>query len=155
MMPERGSDAWPDLSGRITDFGHILPVRVYYEDTDFSGIVYHASFLRFIERGRSDYIRLLGIHHHELDQGTDEERVAFAVRHMDIDFLKPARIDDVLDVETRVFAIKGARMVLDQCVMREGQELFRARVTVVAISRDGRPKRMPVALKAAFEVVQS
>ncbi len=155
MMPDQNAGPWPDLAGRKTEFGHVLPVRVYYEDTDFSGIVYHASFLRFIERGRSDYIRLLGIHHHELDEGSEDERVAFAVRHMEIDYLKPARIDDMLEVETRVSSIKGARMILDQRVMCNGEVLFTAMVTVVVISRDGRPRRMPAQLKAAFEADQS
>ncbi|MCT4654576.1 MAG: tol-pal system-associated acyl-CoA thioesterase [Cohaesibacter sp.] len=152
-MPEQKTDepySWPDIAGKITEFGHVLPVRVYYEDTDFSGIVYHASFLRFIERGRSDFIRLLGIHHHELDQGGDEDRVAFAVRKMEIDFLRPARIDDLLQIETRIEALKGARMILDQRVICKDQVLFTAMVTVVIIDRDGRPKRMPDNLRKAF-----
>ena len=75
-------------------------MRVYYEDTDFSGAVYHANYLKFCERGRSDCLRLLGIHHHEM-HGTERRRMGFVVRRMDCDFLRPARIDDVLEVETR------------------------------------------------------
>ena len=150
-MPEHHEEQdWPDLAGRLTDFGHHQMIRVYYEDTDFSGIVYHASYLRFIERGRSDYIRLLGVHHSELDAGIDGERLAMAVRHMDIDFLKSAHIDDILTVETRVGEIKGARMILDQRILRGEELLFTARVTVVVINREGRPRRLPVVMREAF-----
>ena len=150
-MPEqRGRGVWPDLAGRLTDYGHEMAVRVYYEDTDFSGIVYHASFLRFIERGRSDYIRLLGVHHSELDKEGEHERLAFAVRHMDIHYLKPARIDDVLLIETRVDEVKGARMIIDQCIKCGDTILFTARVTVVMINREGRPRRIPERLRDAF-----
>ncbi len=151
-MPDQGTsqDTWPDLAGRLTDFGHEQAIRIYYEDTDFSGIVYHASFLRFIERGRSDFIRLLGVHHHEMDAGDEKDRVAFAVRRMEIDYLKPARIDDLLIVETRVEAIKGARMILDQRVLRDGLLLFKANVVVVIIDRQARPRRMPDSLRRRF-----
>lgn len=154
-MPEQSNQGenWPDLAGRLTEFGHEQAIRVYYEDTDFSGIVYHASFLRFIERGRSDFIRLLGIHHHEMDAGLEGDRVAFAVRHMDIDFLKPARIDDLLIVETRAHTIKGARMVVDQRVLCDGQLLFSAMVTLVIIDRKGRPRRMPETLMRSFQPI--
>ncbi|WP_119309590.1 tol-pal system-associated acyl-CoA thioesterase [Cohaesibacter haloalkalitolerans] len=143
-MPEhRNEGDWPDLAGRLTDYGHQQMIRVYYEDTDFSGIVYHASYLRFIERGRSDYIRLLGVEHSMLDSGDDGERLALAVRHMDINFLRSAHIDDILKVETRVNTIKGARMILDQQILRGEEVLFTACVTVVAINRDGKPRRLP------------
>src|SRR5262245_15194040 len=89
------SEAWPDIAGRIEGGIHLLPIRVYFEDTDFGGVVYHANYLKFCERGRSDYLRLLGIHHHRL------EGLSFVVRHMVCDFLKPARIDELLTVETR------------------------------------------------------
>ena len=150
-MPEHHEEkGWPDLAGRLTPYGHQQMVRVYYEDTDFSGIVYHASYLRFIERGRSDYIRLLGVQHSALDSGEAGERLALAVRHMDINFLKPAHIDDELKIETRVVEVKGARMILDQQVLRGGDLLFTARVTVVVINREGRPRRIPDALRSAF-----
>src|SRR5687768_18530595 len=84
-------EAWPDIAGRIVKGMHVLPVRVYYEDTDFSGAVYHANYLKFCERARSDALRLLGIRHGEL-----EGQLGFVVRHMTCDFLKPARIDDLL-----------------------------------------------------------
>ena len=150
-MPDNHNNAnWPDIAGRLTDFGHQQMVRVYYEDTDFSGIVYHANYLRFIERGRSDYIRLLGVHHSALDSGLDGERLALAVRHMDINFVKSARIDDILTIETRVGEVKGARMILEQQILRDDQILFTARVTVVVINREGRPRRLPESLRSAF-----
>ncbi len=103
------TERWPDLAGRIEGKVHVLPIRVYYEDTDFSGAVYHANYLKFCERARSDCLRLLGIHHSEL-QGT----AGFVVRRMVCDFLKPALIDDLLEVETRFGEFGGARMELNQ-----------------------------------------
>ena len=131
-MPE----AWPDIAGRMEDGVHRLPLRVYFEDTDFSGAVYHANYLKFCERGRSDCLRLIGIHHHRL------ERMGFVVRHMACDFLKPARIDDLLEVETRFRERAGARIELDQKVKRADEPLFRAHVTVALVDASGRPKRL-------------
>jgi acyl-CoA thioester hydrolase len=143
-----GAGDWPDLAGRLTGEGHVLPVRVYYEDTDFSGVVYHAAYLKFAERGRSDFLRLCGIHHAALDAGAHGERLAFAVRRMEIDFLAPARIDDLLEVETRLAEARGARLVLDQRVRRGGDTLFHASVIVAVISSEGRPRRLPKGLAA-------
>lgn len=123
-------------------------MRVYYEDTDFSGVVYHAAYLKFMERGRTELLRLRGVHHHELDSGMHGERLAFAVRHMDIDFLKPARIDDVLEVHTDISEVKGVRMFISQRVMRGDEVLIKARVTAVAISANGKPRRLPKDLVA-------
>jgi len=135
-----------ELSGRLTDAGHSLRVRVYFEDTDFSGVVYHARYLHFLERGRTDYLRLHGIGHRELMAGGFGEPMAFAVRRMEIDFLRPARIDDVLDVETRTALLGGARVVLDQRILCDGAVLVEAKVKVAVISPDGRPRRMPKAV---------
>ena len=151
-MAEGTGKDWPDLAGRLTAFGHCQTVRVYYEDTDFSGVVYHASFLRFIERGRSDYIRLLGVEHSALDEGKDGERLAMAVRHMEIDYLKPARIDDVLSVETRFAEAKGARMIIDQRILKGDEVIFTAKVTVVVMNRQGRPRRLPDMLRKALGI---
>jgi acyl-CoA thioester hydrolase len=143
---------WPDLAGRIerredADV-HVLPVRVYFEDTDFSGLVYHASYVRWIERGRSDFLRLLGVHHHALAQGTaDRPPAALAVRRLVLDYLKPARIDDVIVVETRLKALTAATCILDQRVLRDGEALVRAEVTAVLLSLDGRVLRVDRALK--------
>src|SRR5687768_8952370 len=121
---------WPDLSGAIRGRQHVLPVRVYYEDTDFSGVVYHASYLRFMERGRTDYLRLLGVDHRALFDETEREApgFAFVVRAMQIEFLKPARMDDVLEIVTAPQEIKGASMTLRQRVLRSDEILVEADV---------------------------
>ena len=144
-------DGWPDISGRIEGGHHILPVRVYYEDTDFSGLVYHASFLRFCERGRSDFLRLAGLNHGDLLGGGGGESVFFAVRRMSIEFLGPGRIDDLLQVATAFKSVTGARLVIDQRVRRGDHILMTAEVTVVLLGRDGRPRRITRALKATLD----
>jgi len=136
---------WPHLAGRLEAGRHVLPVRVYYEDTDFSGLVYHASYLRFMERGRSDMIRLLGVHHSALAAG-EGPRLAFVVRRMEIDFLRPARIDDVLEVVTEPAASTAAAITLAQTVSRSGEALVRARVQIVLVDEKGRPQRLASAL---------
>ncbi len=135
-----------EIAGRIDQGRHVLPVRVYYEDTDFSGAVYHANYLKFCERGRSDCLRLIGIHHREMHWHETEGRMGFVVRRMLCDFLKPARIDDLLEVETRFREMGGARLELDQKVSRSGEVLFSAAVTVVLVDAAGRPKRFPKAM---------
>jgi acyl-CoA thioester hydrolase len=118
---------------------HLFPVRIYHEDTDHTGVVYHASYLRLIERARSEWARALG-----LDQGRLlAEGTALAVRRVEADWLSPARYDDLLEVATGVEGATGARLVLLQEVRREGLALFRARVTVVAVGPGGRPRRLP------------
>lgn len=143
---------WPELAGRIDGARHVLPVRVYYEDTDFSGLVYHANFLKFCERGRSDFVRLLGIRHQDLAAGEGaEEPAAFVVRHMEIDFLKPARIDEVLEVVTECVEVGGATLTLRQDVTRDGVMLARLKVKVVLVSASGKPMRLGTLIRAAFE----
>lgn len=137
--------AWPDLAGRIVDGRHVLPIRVYFEDTDFSGVVYHASYLRFMERGRSDYMRLSGADHADLFEGDDP--VAFAVRRMTISYERPAGIDDILTVETRTREMRGASMVLAQRVLRGEEVLVTADVQVALVARSGRARRIPTALR--------
>lgn len=145
----------PDLpsSGRHTPDGHILPVRIYFEDTDFSGVVYHASYVRFLERGRTEYIRLLGVHHAALDAGETGESIAFAVHRLEIEFKRPARIDDVVEVVTRPKEVRGARIILSQQVRRSGALLVDAIVTVVLVNRAGRPCRIPDELARRFAAV--
>src|SRR6266571_8328303 len=106
--------AWPHLSGTLHEGRHVLAVRVYYEDTDFSKIVYHASYLRFMERGRTNYLRLIGADHRALFEQAAAEApgFAFVVRHMDIAFRKPAFMDDVLTVLTAPEEVKGASITL-------------------------------------------
>ncbi len=132
------------LAGRLTDRAHELLVRIYYEDTDFSGVVYYANYMKFFERGRSDYLRLLGIHHLEL--AALQEPLAFAVAHIDIRYHRPARIDDVVTVVSRPAAIRGALFVLDQRIERNGELLCEARFDVVCINLENRPRRLPKAL---------
>lgn len=143
---------WPDIAGRIEDGRHILPVRVYYEDTDFSGIVYHANYLKFMERGRSDFLRLLGVHHTELAGGEGAPDLAFVVRHMELDFRSPARIDDVLTVTTWTREVRGARFFLDQTVSRDGDILVAAAVMAAAIDPRGRPVRLPADMRQKLEI---
>ena len=150
-MAER--QPWPDLAGRMMTGAdgarrHVLPVRVYFEDTDFSGLVYHASYLRWCERGRSDYLRLVGNEHRALIEGGEgAEPSAFVVRRLQLEYLKPARIDDVLEVETRVAEVRGAGLGLVQRVTRDGVVLFEAEVLVVLISVSGKPQRLGQALR--------
>jgi acyl-CoA thioester hydrolase len=132
------------LSGRFEGSTHILPVRIYYEDTDFSGIVYHANYLRYLERGRTDFLRLAGINQSVLHAEGD---IVFSVRRMLLDFLRPARMDDVVIVETSVSVMKGASITMAQRIRRGEETLLTAEVLVAAI-RDGRPARLPDAVRA-------
>lgn len=145
--------AWPDLAGRIEGQVHKLPIRVYYEDTDFSGIVYHANYLRFAERGRSDFLRLIGVHHTDLFEGGDP--LAFAIHRMEIDFLKPARIDESLEVHTRYVRASGARLEAEQEIFRLSaggalEEIWRAHVFAAVLDGTGRPRRLPATVRAAL-----
>jgi acyl-CoA thioester hydrolase len=124
---------------------HRLALRVYYEDTDLAGIVYYANYLRFIERGRSEWVRGLGIDQTALREA---QGIVFAVRRVEADFLSPARFDDQLQVATLPLMVSGARIILDQRVERAEVVLFAARVTLVALGRDGRPARLDSALRA-------
>lgn len=148
MSRDGSGGAWPDIAGRLTDGGHALPVRIYFEDTDFSGAVYHASYLRFMERGRSDFLRCLGVGHSALAAGTEGEPLSFAVRRMAIEFLKPARIDDLVEVETRPKEVEGARAILSQRIVRGGETLVSAEVTVAVVNGEGRPRRIPGSIRA-------
>jgi acyl-CoA thioester hydrolase len=137
------AEDWPHIAGRLVPGGHVLPVRIYFEDTDFSGVVYHGSYVRFMERGRSDFVRLIGVGHTELYQGEHGEALAFAVRRIHADFLKPGRIDDLLEVQTRVLDLAGARIMLRQTITRDHETLVDAEVTVVLVNREGRARRIP------------
>ena len=136
------------LDGEIRDGRHFQPIRVYYEDTDFSGIVYHASYLRFMERGRTNYLRLLGADQRALFEEVAKEApgFAFVVRSMHLDFLKPARMDDVLEIVTWPVAVKGASITLAQEVRRGEHVLVRAEVRVAFIS-EGRAQAIPKSLR--------
>ena len=145
------SGNWPELAGRLEGETHVLPIRIYFEDTDFTGLVYHASFLRFCERGRSDFIRLLGIDHQRLANPPQGEPAVFVVRRIEIDYLKPARIDEVLEVVTRCAEIGGTTLVLVQEVRRGETVLARAKVSVVLVSPSGKPQRLGSLIRGALE----
>jgi acyl-CoA thioester hydrolase len=144
--------SFPHLDGEIRDGAHHMQVRVYYEDTDFSGIVYHANYLRFMERGRTNHLRLLGAEQHALFAQAEREApgFAFVVRSMQIDYLKPARMDDVLDIVTWPVAVKGASITLAQEVRRGEEVLVKAEVRVAFIS-EGRPHPIPKTLRALLK----
>jgi acyl-CoA thioester hydrolase len=142
---------WPDLAGRIEGGRHILPVRVYFEDTDFSGLVYHTSYLRWCERGRSDFLRLLGVRHADLiAPGEGAEPAAFVVRRLEVDYLRSARIDDVLEVVTECAEIGGAHILLAQQIQCAAALLCKVAVKVVLVSQSGRAMRLPAAAREAF-----
>jgi acyl-CoA thioester hydrolase len=128
-------------AGRFDGRVHHLPVRVYYEDTDFTGLVYHANYLRFFERGRSDFLRLADIHHSLLLDGP--EPTGFAVNRMHLEFLKAARIDNALVVETTFETMRGPRIFIAQVLKRGADALVRAEVQVCCISLTGKPKKPP------------
>ncbi|PZQ19363.1 MAG: tol-pal system-associated acyl-CoA thioesterase [Ancylobacter novellus] len=122
---------------------HVLTLRIYYEDTDFSGFVYHASYLRFLERARTEILRAIEFDHRRL---WDEKREGFVVRRMTIDYLKPALMDDVIAVTTQAEEVKAASLVLRQIVTRGGEVLVAA-TAQCAYLRDGRPARMPARMR--------
>jgi acyl-CoA thioester hydrolase len=144
-------EKWPDLAGRIEGETHILPVRVYFEDTDCAGVVYHANFLKFCERGRSDFIRLLGIDAKSLASPEQGEPAVFVVRRVEIDYLKPGRMDDLLEIVTSCVEIGSASLVLQQDVRRDGMLLARARVSVVLVSSAGKPQRLGALVRNALQ----
>ena len=143
------------LDGAVRDGHHHMQIRVYYEDTDFSGIVYHANYLRFMERGRTNHLRLMGAAQHTLFAEAELETpgFAFVVRSMQIDFFKPARMDDVLDVVTWPVAVKGASITLAQEVRRGDVVLVKAQVRVAFIS-EGRAQPIPKALRILLKADQ-
>ena len=143
------------LDGEIREGKHHQLVRVYYEDTDFSGIVYHASYLRFMERGRTNYLRLIGADHRVLFEQAQAEApgFSFVVRKMDIEFRRPAFMDDVLVVVTTPQEVRGASVTLNQKVMRGEELLVEANVQVAFISA-GRARPIPKPLRIAMKADQ-
>ena len=150
-----GAASLQSLDGEIRDGRHIQPVRVYYEDTDFSGVVYHASYLRFMERGRTNYLRLLGADQRALFEEVAKEApgFAFVVRAMQLDFRKPARMDDILEIVTTPSVVKGASVILQQRVNRGEETLVEATVQVAFVS-GGRARPIPKALRIAIKADQ-
>lgn len=146
------ADPYLHLAGRIVPGGHVLPVRVYYEDTDFSGIVYHANYLKFMERARSDHLRLIGVIQGDLfgEALAEAPGFAFVVRSMELQFVRPARIDDVLEIHTSPVEVAGASITLSQKVMRGGELLVEGKVKVAFVAQ-GRARRIPDSLRAAMK----
>jgi acyl-CoA thioester hydrolase len=128
-------------SGRFEGLEHRLPLRVYYEDTDFTGLVYHANYVRYLERGRSEALRMMGVGHSALLDG--DQPAAFVVSRLELRYLKPARIDDELVVRTLYRAIRGPRLLIRQSVVRGEDILCEAEVEAVCIHLDGRARRPP------------
>lgn len=137
-----------DLDGRMAEDGvHVYPVRVFYEDTDAGGIVYHANYLRFMERARTSLLRLAGWKQSEIVADTG---VAFAVRRMTIDFVAPAKLDDTLEVLTKILDTRGASFAAAQWIMRGDRKLVGAEIQVAAVTA-GRAARLPAAMRQALE----
>jgi acyl-CoA thioester hydrolase len=126
---------------------HRWPIRVYYEDTDAAGIVYYANYLKFAERARTEMMRASGASHSEMIATFD---TAFAVSRCEVEYLKPARLDDLLNVETRVIEVGAAVIDLDQRVMREGELLADLKIRIACLNRKGRPQRLPAPVRAAL-----
>jgi len=152
LRPTGAQVTFPHLDGEIRNSRHHMQVRVYYEDTDFSGIVYHANYLRFMERGRTNHLRLMGAEQHALYAQAESEApgFAFVVRSMQIDYLRPARMDDVLDIVTWPVAVKGASITLAQEVRRADEVLVKAEVRVAFIS-EGRAHPIPKSLRTLLK----
>ena len=126
---------------------HSMKLRIYYEDTDAAGIVYYANYLKFVERGRTEMMRALGFAHSGIYAETG---IAFTVRRLSADYRAPARLDDLIEVETRVLEIAGATLLLDQRVCRDGAVIAAFEVLCACVGRDGRPRRVPAPLRAAL-----
>ncbi len=139
-------------SGHFSDGAHVLPLRIYYEDTDAAGIVYYANWLRFLERGRTELLRLLGQEHSAL---RDERGVHWVVRRCTIDYLKPARLDETIEVVTRCGELRGASLDMIQQARRGEEILVRAEIVVACMGASGRPVRLPQYLRTALAQVSS
>jgi len=136
------------LSGHIEGVEHVLPVRIYYEDTDAVGMVYYANYLKFAERGRTEMLRLAGIRQSEL---SGRDGIAFVVRDCKADYRQPARLDDLIEVRSRLTGLRGASADMAQMISRDGTALARLDVRIACTGQDGRPARFPAGLRAALE----
>ena len=143
------SDKNLHLAGRLIPGGHALDVRVYYEDTDFSGIVYHANYLRYCERGRSDFLRMAGVRHLVMLEG--ETKLVWTLRRIALDYMRPARVDDLLMVRTRYTEMAGARLVGEQEIYKGAELLCTARIEAAGITLDGRPRRIPADIREKLQ----
>jgi len=139
-----------DAVGQVRDGTHVFPLRVYYEDTDAGGVVYHANYLKFAERARTDLLRFLGVEQARL---AADKGVIFAVRRCAVDFFMPAHLDDVLDVHSRITGLKGASLEAEQSVRRGPDELVRLSVLVACVKQTGAggPVRIPSAIRSSLQ----
>ncbi|WP_026480623.1 YbgC/FadM family acyl-CoA thioesterase [Ahrensia sp. 13_GOM-1096m] len=144
---ERGDAV--SLCGIIDEKTHRLIARVYFADTDFSGAVYHGRYLEFLERGRSDFLRCIGVHHSDL-LNNDEGALFWVVRRMELDFKASASIDDILQIETQLTFVGGARCMMSQKILRGDDVLIEAEVTAALINNEGKPRRFPQNWKESF-----
>jgi acyl-CoA thioester hydrolase len=133
--------------GVIASGTHVFPIRVYWEDTDAGGVVYYANYLRFAERARSEMLRAVGIEQRAL---MESDGIVFAVRRCEVDYLRPARLDDTLEVVTGNIELEAASLWAEQVVRRGGDELVRMRLRLACVGAGGRPARLPIRLRAAL-----
>lgn len=148
-MSERQPPAEPgELNGYFEGAFHVQPVRVYYEDTDASGIVYNANYVKFIERGRTNFLRLLGVHHQDLK--TLEDPIAFTITRLELNYKSPAWLDDLLMVYTQYTKLTGARIFGSQIVKRDGITLLEAQIQAACINIEGKPRRLPAYVREAM-----
>ena len=138
-------------SGTIKENIHYFPLRVYYEDTDVGGVVYYANYLKFMERARSEMLRVLGIDQKGMLDYNNPEDVSFVVKRAEIDFKKPARFDDNLIVRSEIIDRGGASIVIRQIITKNEEELVLGIIKIAAIGKDGKPKRLPMAIAERFE----
>jgi acyl-CoA thioester hydrolase len=134
--------------GRFEGKVHILPIRIYYEDTDLSGVVYHANYLRYMERGRSEFFRSVGIV--RLAQLEGPEPTAWTLRKVELEYVRPARLDDLIEVHTRAISLTGARMSAEQNIFCKDVLLTRGRVEACIMTLQGKPRRIPPEMRDKF-----
>jgi len=134
--------------GRVESGAHVFPLRVYWEDTDAAGIVYYANYLKFIERGRTEMLRHAGVDQQKI---LDADGLAFAVRAVSVEYLRPAKLEDEIEIVTSVAELSGASLRLDQRVRRGAEDLATAEVRIACIDRAGKPKRLPRQFTSAIQ----
>jgi len=141
----------PPLAARMDGDTYIYPLRVFYEDTDAAGIVYYANYLKFIERARTEMLRAARINHSGMQAAYG---CVFVVRSCALDYILPARLDDMLDIHTRITAVQGASLIAEQNVLRDDQILVRSELRLACMGENGAPMRFPPILRSALEAMQ-
>lgn len=143
-VPATGSQSVVISMGEIVGVVHHFPLRVFYEDTDAAGLVYYANYLKFVERARTEMMRLLGVTHSLMNRDTG---LVFVVRRCEVDYRQPARLDDEIVIKTRMLRLGGASIELEQLVTLQGETLVRAMLRLACIDAEGRPGRLPAAIR--------